>query len=66
MNCMWFDAVHESLKEACLGLKPKGYCRKHKPGVVMNKAYCYGIWPLVDRLDFCGEFRQDVSDGLPK
>ena len=66
VNCIWYDSVHESLKEACFGDKPRGYCRKHKPNILMSKTYCYGIWPLVDPNDLCGEFRQDVTDGLPK
>jgi len=65
MNCMWFDNQHESLKQACFADKPRGYCRKHKPGIIQTKAYYYGVWPLVDPLDFCGEFRQDVTDGMP-
>lgn len=55
-TCMWFDKKHESLK----GCEENyGYCRKHKPIIYAKETRYYGGWPLVDRLDLCGEYRKD-------
>ena len=56
-NCAWWDNAHKSLAD--VNDKAFGYCRKHKPLTVQRGNYVYGIWPLVDQLDLCGEFRQD-------
>ena len=57
VECKWFDGDHRRLKEVensvCFG-----YCRKHKPFLVKAPGgIYYGGWPLVDKFDYCGEFR---------
>lgn len=36
-----------------------GYCRKHKPGGLRIGNYFYGVHPVVDAEEFCGEFRRE-------
>jgi hypothetical protein len=58
VTCRWFDQQHKTLPQDDPDL---GYCRKHKPGAVSEVhdtgTYLRGVWTLVDRQDFCGEFR---------
>jgi hypothetical protein len=62
VKCRWFDISHRSLS----GLDGSyGYCRKHKPLVFQLADRHYGGWPLVDADDLCGEFHEDVKDGMP-
>jgi len=56
-SCRWFDHQHSSLM--AINEVNYGYCRKHRPSVVVRDSQYYGAWPLVDIEDFCGEFRQD-------
>jgi len=37
-----------------------GLCRKHKPGAIAIDKYYYGVQPIMDANEFCGEFREDV------
>ncbi len=57
-KCAWFDREHHTLREIPANL---GYCRKHKPVIYPQGRLYYGAWPLVDREDLCGEFREDVN-----
>ena len=58
--CMWYDNQHESLGEL---RENSGYCRKHKPiPALKTDGRYYGTWPIVNYLDFCGEFRPDVPN----
>ena len=59
-SCIWFDCVHDSLRDIKLmpGKFSIGYCRKHFPGSIGFEGKHWGIWPLVDIKDFCGEFRK--------
>jgi hypothetical protein len=36
-----------------------GFCRKHKPGGLRLGHYVYGVQPVMDADEFCGEFRAD-------
>ena len=56
-NCLWWDNEHDRV--GTLRDEGFGYCRKHKPLVYGKDSRHYGGWPLVDRADFCGEFRED-------
>ena len=56
IKCMWYDNVHESLEE---WKEHNGYCRKHKPIPCLQSNRYYGLWPIVNEFDFCGEFRGD-------
>lgn len=60
-NCIWFDTKHESVKliPAFPGKSKLGFCRKHKPGSIMVKGYYYGVQPVMDAEEFCGEFRKE-------
>lgn len=44
--------------EPQLGKRVLGFCRKHKPGGLKIGHHFYGVWPLTDEADFCGEFRE--------
>lgn len=41
------------------GKKTMGFCRKHKPGAVQVQSYYYGVQPVMDAEEFCGEFREE-------
>ena len=64
-TCIWFDSAHLSLKDVPNNY---GYCRKHKPVIYQRENFYYGAWPLVDKLDLCGEWVKDtgIDYGLPK
>lgn len=61
MNCLWWDDKHEVVKtvprELCK--TTPGICRKHKPGAIQVGQFYYGVQPIMDANDFCGEFRED-------
>lgn len=56
-KCMWWDNKH-----VWVALPYTGFCRKHKPFSEKRGNRIWGGWPLTDKNDFCGEFR----DGMPK
>lgn len=54
INCLWWDNEHKTIKD-----KQFGYCRKHKPVVYAGADSKYhGGFPLLDKEDFCGEYRE--------
>ena len=55
-RCLWWDNQHKTIGE--LSDYGYGYCRKHKPVIYSKDDRYWGSWPLVDRNDFCGEFRE--------
>jgi len=61
-NCLWFDNEHKSINLVPLipGKYEIGFCRKKIPGVINIKNYFYGIQPVRDGNEFCGEFKEDV------
>lgn len=60
-NCIWWDNEHESVKliPTIPGKSDMGFCRKHKPGAIQIKNTFYGVQPVMDAEEFCGEFRKD-------
>lgn len=60
-NCTWWDCTHPSVADIPpeLGKTRLGLCRKHKPGALRLGNYFYGVQPVMDGDEFCGEFRQD-------
>lgn len=58
---MWWDCEHPAIAivPAKLGKSRLGFCRKHKPGGLRIGEWYYGIQPVTDADDFCGEFRED-------
>ena len=60
-NCIWWDNQHPS----AVHLKPPaylcklepGFCRKHRPGAIQVEGFHYGVQPIMDADEFCGEFR---------
>ena len=59
-NCMWWDSQHESvmLIPEVPGKSKMGFCRKHKPGALLIEQHYYGVQPVMDANEFCGEFRE--------
>jgi hypothetical protein len=62
-NCTWWDNEHRAAMNIPIEMKKTqpGFCRKHKPGSLRIGAYFYGVQPVTDGDDFCGEFREDES-----
>jgi len=60
-NCLWWDSQHPSVKliPTNLGKTDLGICRKHKPGALKIGNHYYGVQPVMDGQEFCGEFRKD-------
>lgn len=60
-KCIWWDNQHESVKliPPIPGKAVMGFCRKHKPGAIKVQQYFYGVQPVMDGEEFCGEFRKD-------
>jgi len=44
-----------------LGKTDVGFCRKHKPGSLRIGSYFYGVQPVMDADEFCGEFRAEAA-----
>lgn len=61
-NCQWWDSKHQSvgLIQAYQGKSVMGICRKHKPGAIRVGDVFYGVQPVMDADEFCGEFRGDA------
>ena len=60
-NCLWWDSKHRSVNLVSieLGKIAPGFCRKHKPGGYRIGSTYYGVQPVMDADEFCGEFRPD-------
>ena len=60
-KCIWWDNEHEYVKTIPLKLSKTnpGICRKHKPGALRIGEYYYGVQPVMDGEEFCGEFREE-------
>ena len=60
-NCTWWDNQHPSaaLVPTIPGKLMLGFCRKHKPGAERVNGYYYGVQPIMDADEFCGEFREN-------
>jgi hypothetical protein len=60
-NCLWWDQAHPATATIPreLGKTSPGICRKHKPGSLRIGQHFYGVQPVTDADEFCGEFRQD-------
>jgi hypothetical protein len=62
-NCTWWDNTHDYVNTIPVQLSKNnpGVCRKHKPGAIQIERYFYGVQPIMDAEEFCGEFREDKS-----
>ncbi len=62
-NCIWWDNQHPAARHIPpqLDKTTPGFCRKHKPGSLRIGEYFYGVQPVMDADDFCGEFREESS-----
>lgn len=60
-HCKWWDNQHPAVEDIPIELKKTrpGFCRKHKPGSLRIGHHFYGVQPITDANDFCGEFRLD-------
>ena len=59
---MWWDSEHPSIQQVPIELDKinPGFCRKHKPGSLRITRYFYGVQPVTDGDEFCGEFREEA------
>jgi len=60
-NCLWWDNVHISVKSIPItDEKPTpGFCRKKRPNVMLFKQHHFGVQPVMDADEFCGEFKEN-------
>jgi len=61
-TCLWWDREHISVKSIpIIEEKPNpGFCRKKRPNVVLFKEHHFGVQPVMDADEFCGEFKEDA------
>ena len=59
-RCIWWDKEHPSIEivPTIPGKLNLGFCRKHKPGAERINGFYYGVQPVMDADEFCGEFRE--------
>ena len=60
-NCIWWDNQHPMVAfvPTIPGKLSLGFCRKHKPGAEKVAGFYYGVQPVMDADEFCGEFREN-------
>ena len=60
-KCNWWDNQHPSVALIPLQLSKRdpGICRKHKPGSLRIGQHYYGVQPVMDADEFCGEWRKE-------
>jgi hypothetical protein len=61
-RCIWWDNQHPAVQNIPTELDKArpGFCRKHRPGSLRIGNYYYGVQPIMDADDFCGEFRAEA------
>jgi hypothetical protein len=62
-RCIWWDDRHRAVEYIPIQLHKTspGICRKHKPGSLRIGEHFYGVQPITDADDFCGEFRKEPA-----
>ena len=62
-NCIWWDNQHPHAKTIPIKLNKTnpGFCRKKMPGALRIGEYYYGVQPIQDADDLCGEFREEKA-----
>ena len=63
-DCLWWDKEHVSVRLIPIteGKPIPGFCRKHKPGSVLFQQHHFGVQPVTDANEFCGEFKITVKE----
>ena len=63
-ECLWWDNVHISVRLIPITEeKPNpGFCRKKRPNVILFQKYHFGVQPVMDFDEFCGEFKLDKGE----
>lgn len=58
-NCIWWDSVHISVTSIPITEEKQmpGFCRKKRPNVMLFKQHHFGVQPVMDAEEFCGEFK---------
>jgi hypothetical protein len=56
-NCQFFDNQSKAAKQA---EKDTGLCRYNAPSV-QSAADRHGVWPMVEKKDWCGHFAATVE-----
>lgn len=60
-DCIWWDNQHPSVEHIPQELHKArvGFCRRRKAGALRIGQHFYGVHPVMDADEFCGEFRGD-------
>ena len=58
-DCIWWDNQHPSVPHVPAELHKVnlGFCRRRKAGALRIGQYFYGVHPVMDAEEFCGEFK---------
>jgi hypothetical protein len=58
-DCVWWDNQHPSIKlvNPHLGKAVLGFCRRRRAGALRIEDAFYGVHPVMDADEFCGEFK---------
>ena len=58
-NCIWWDSQHPSVElvKPELGKQELGFCRRRRAGALRIHNHFYGVHPVMDADEFCGEFK---------
>lgn len=60
-NCTWWDNQHPSVERIPVELHKTvvGFCRRRRAGSLRIKNHFYGVHPVMDADEFCGEFKEN-------
>ena len=58
-SCIWWVNVHPSIRIVpdVPGKRVLGFCRRRRAGSLRIEQHFYGVHPVMDADEFCGEFK---------
>lgn len=58
-KCIWWDNQHPSVALIPIELckENPGFCRRRRSGTLLIGQHLYGVHPVMDADEFCGEFK---------
>lgn len=61
--CTWWDNVHVSVESIPVTIeKPNpGFCRRRRPGVRGYEDHHFGVQPVMDAEEFCGDGYKEIE-----